>query len=491
MKRSISWSLLAAAVTLVVTPASSPARSGGPQDAIRFQDVTDSVNLNLDPSRMWGSAWGDYNADGDLDLFVGRHLSLPRLFENRGGTFAPAPDEEDLFERFDRHQCAWGEANGDGRIDLYCTAGAVRGTGATPNRLYIQTDSGWVDRAKELGVTSGRGRGRTVNWIDLDADSDLDLFIGNKRRRHFPNLTLLNTGTRFERVHLGLNQRVSTIGSSWADWDRDGDPDLIVFQYKDGHPVVYENRGGRFARTRVPVLQRYSWRSGAWGDYNGDGWPDLHLVSERRSLILRNRRGDFKPVHSSRLRQGRMSTWLDVDNDGDLDSFIVQGAAPNGRNRADVLIKHGRRGFVKLHGDSFRGPISGDGDSVSSGDFDLDGGVDLYVTNGFGEGRGTGVLLKNTTPSGNWSILNLRGSGNNPLGFGAKIRVVSESETYRRQVTDGVNYRSQSATGQVHLGLGRAPEARVTIRWADGTKDCVAASHSDVLTIDKGAHTCG
>ena len=438
---------------------------------------------------MWGSAWGDYDADGDLDLFVGRHVKVPGLFENRSGTFARVEGEEDLSRIFDRHGCAWGEANGDGRPDLYCAAGARRGTGAIPKRLYIQTDEGFVDQARRFGVRLPGARGRTVNWIDLDSNSELDLFIGNKRKTGYPSVTFMKGRVGFERVRLKGNRFPSTIGSSWADWDADGDPDLMVFQYGRERPVTYENRSGRLAPVRVPIVNRHRWRSGAWGDYNGDGWPDLHLVRERQSLILKNQGGSFKPAHRTPLRQGRMSAWFDVDNDGDLDSFVVEGAS-GGENLGDFLIVQGENGFDVVRGSSFRGPDFGDGDSVSSGDFDLDGRVDLYVTHGFSKNRGLGVLLKNTSDAGNWAILNLKGSDENPFGFGTTIRVVTGDRTYHRQITDGFNFRSQSATGQVHLGLDDAEQADVRISWVDGTRDCVTVSPSEVLSIGKGAHHC-
>jgi len=444
-------------------PSPSSRRAG-----YRFQDVTATAGLDgMGPSRMWGSAWGDYDADGDLDLFVGRHLKEPGLFENRGGTFARVQGEEHLSRIFDRHGCAWGEANGDGRPDLFCAAGARKGSSAIPNRLYIQTDEGFVDR-----------------------DSDLDLFVGNKHRKNHPNVTFSKVRDGFDRTRLGLNESPSTVSSSWADWDRDGDPDLMVFQYGEGRPVAYENKGGRFVRVRVPIVNRHRWRSGAWGDYNGDGWPDLHLVREKRSVILKNQRGTFKVVHRTFHRQARMSAWLDVDNDGDLDSFVVQGASSDGENLADLLIVRERKRFVDVPGPSFRGPVTGDGDSASTGDFDLDGRVDLYVTHGFSSNRGAGVLLRNTSTAGNWAILNLEGSNTNPWGFGATITVVTGGRTYRRQITDGFNYRSQSATGQVHLGLDDAERADVRILWPDGTRDCVSSSHSQVQSVTKGLHPC-
>ena len=444
----------------------------------------------MEPSKMWGSAWGDFDRDGDLDLFVGRHTKSPGLFENFEGTFSRVQVQEDLNRIFDRHGCAWGEANGDGRPDLFCAAGARKGTGAIPNRLYIQTDEGFVDRARRFGVASPKARGRTANWIDLDSDSDLDLFVGNKHRRKHPSVTFSNVRNGFERARLRLDESLSVISSSWADWDADGAPDLMVFQYSRARPVAYENRGGRLVRTRVPIINRHNWISGAWGDYNGDGWPDLQLIREKESVILKNQRGTFKAVHRTALRQGRMSVWLDVDNDGDLDSFVVEGASREGENLADFLIVRERRRFVEVRGPSFRGPDTGEGDSVSSGDFDLDGRIDVYVTNGFSKSRGHGVLLKNESAAGNWAILNLEGSDANPFGFGATVRVATEGRTYRRQVTDGFNYRSQSATGQVHLGLDDAEQADVRILWPDGTKDCVSASHAQVQSVAKGLYPC-
>jgi hypothetical protein len=489
--RAFVTAALLLTLSLAGDAAGGPAESRPPR--FRFADVTRLRGVvQNEPRRGWGSAWGDYDMDFDSDLFVGRHLVPPLLFSNADGFFQEVTDEPDVYERFDRHACAWGEANGDGRPDLYCASGAQSGRGMGPNRLFIQTPSGFKDRAEQYGVQDEFARGRTVNWIDYDGDGDLDIFVGNKHRDGNPNVMFRQTGDRFARAMAGVGAGFSTISSSWSDWDRDRDPDLLVLRY-DGRGVAYENVAGRFRRIRLRHVTNHAWKSGAWGDFNGDGWPDLHVINQRRSIILRNKRGRFQPVHNSSLRRGRMSAWLDVDNDMDLDLFVVQGAEgrrEDARNLPDFLINRGKRGFKKVLGASFRGPYRGDGDAVATADFDSDGSIDVFVTNGFGKTAGLGVLLRNRSRAGNWSELRLLGGAQNPWGLGTNVRVRTSQRTYWRQVTDGFNYRAQSDASVVHLGLGRQGSAAVRIEWPGGLRDCVRVEAGSVRVVPVGSSPC-
>lgn len=492
-RRKVSLIAMLALIPMCV-PALTDDASATDRPRYRFENVTREAGLRQsEPKRMWGSAWGDFNLDGRPDLFVGRHLFTPMLMANLGGSFEEMAGETELYRRFDRHACAWGEANADGRPDLYCTSGARKGQGEGPNRLYVQTATGFVDMASEHNVQDRYGRGRTVNWLDFDRDGDLDLFVGNKYRESHPNVLFENLGGRFRRAHVGVAREFRTISSSWSDWDRDGDPDLLVLRY-DGRSVAYENRRASFHRVKLWHVTNRHWKSGAWGDFNGDGWPDLHAMNERRSVILKNKRGRFHRVHSISLGVGRMSGWLDLENDSDLDLFVVQGARRRsgrlGENRADFLINRGRDGFRKIRGRSFRGPKMGEGDSVSVADYDGDGRADVFVTNGYGDARGYGVLLRNRSRTKNWSQIRLRGGASNPFGMGAKVRVVTSAWSYRREVTDSFNYRAQSDVGVVHVGLKSRIHARVRVVWPSGRADCLHVSHREILTLQEGTSPC-
>ena len=464
----------------------------------RFEDATSQAGLSLDSSRSWGSVWSDYDLDGDADLFENRHGWQPRLWINEGDSFVKF-DENEKFDppHTDRHGCAWGEADGDGLPDLYCTQGAEHGHGEGSNQLFVQTGDGFTDRAEALGVTNSRGRGRTVNWIDYDSDGDLDIFVGNEYRSEHGNVMFENLSSSFKKVHVGVGQKLHTVSSSWADWDDDGDPDLLVLQRKD-KPLTYRNVLGEFERVSITGIAGTSWRSGAWGDYDGDGRPDLHLVGESRSVVLRNEEGGFREVDRRRVKDGRAGAWLDLENDGDLDLFVVQGAKGRdpdtaGVNRPDFLLKAKAEEFVKVRDRSFRGPREGNGDSVSVADYDSDGRSDIFVSNGFGEGNssvGPVVLLKNLSRSGNWVGLHLDGTPQNPWGLGARIRVKTSTRKYRRQVTDGFNHRSQSDVGLLLFGIGSDSQARIRVEWPDGGSDCGTIPANTTITLAESSSPC-
>ncbi len=471
-------------------PSTSAASDPG---GLRFVDVTESAGLLRPETRTWGAAWSDYDLDGDPDLFVGRHKGVPYLFVNQSGSYSELNPES--IEQFDRHACAWGEANNDGRPDLYCTRGARKGHGIGPNELLVQVDGGFDDVSFDYGVTDKLGRGRLANWLDYDSDNDLDLFVANKFREGAGNVLFRKDGDHFTRVNAGLGGELSSINSTWADWDVDGDPDLLVLQYGDRSAVAYENAGGRFERTTLPALGARAWQSAAWGDYDGDGWPDLHVVDSKGSLLLHNVRGTLRSVQRFPMRQGRVSVWLDVENDGDLDLFVAQGARgknpSDALNRSEFLIVQYEGGFRKAWVPPFRAEHNGDADGVAAADHNRDGKVDVLVTNGYRQWPGTYRLFENRSQGGGWITLQLRGVPANPFGLGARVTVHAGELTYRRQLTDAVDFRSQSETGYVVLGVGDVGKAEVVVRWLDGTMDCVRGRSESVVRVMQGDHPCG
>jgi hypothetical protein len=483
--------------------------------AFPFDDVSMEAGVYEKPTRSWGSAWTDYDGDGDADLFVGRHGARPHLYRNRGETFEVLDLPEDFYpEVIDRHGCAWGEANADGRPDLYCTQGVLRVSqreglgrkkedaatppdeGVGPKQLLIQTPEGFRDAAEDYGVEDPYGRGRTVNWLDYDSDGDLDIFIGNKGVEAPPSALFRNDGDGFTRVDAGLEGPHSVISSSWADWDLDGDPDLLLVQYGPNPTVAYENLGGRFVAVNLPSVTGRVWSSGAWSDYDNDGRPDLHLVGRRRSVVVHNTRGGFVVEYSGRVTEGRTSTWLDVENDGDLDAFVVQGSSgedpvPDRANEPDfLLVRKGGR-FVKLGERSLLGPTVGNGDSVSAADFDRDGRTDLFTTNAFAHFKGPKILYRNLTPPAEWVGIDLDGDESNPLGIGAEVIVRTETKTLHRQVTDGFAFRQQNEVGYMSIGLGEADSARVRVRWPYGRPDCMNVRSGSVVRLSRGDSPCG
>ena len=461
-----------------------------------FVDASAAWGIDFEHRHSWGSTWTDYDDDGDPDLLLNRHYLLPLMLEHGESSYRAAAWQDTLaVPEFDRHDCLWGDPNADARADLFCTQGAERGKGWGPNQLLVQNgEGGFRDMAAELGVDYPRGRGRTTNWVDYDDDGDFDLFVGTQLRAGFPNEMFRNNGGGFRRVAVGLSQELETEGSSWADWDNDGDPDLLL-TLKEGNARAYENRRGRFVKVRVPRVTDGDWLGASFGEFNQDRWPDLHLVNERRSVVLVNRRGRFHVVHRMRAPQGRMGVWFDADNDSDQDIFVVQGAPgkgddPDAVDRPDALLIRKGSSFTKLVIEQ-SGARSGNGDSAAVADHDRNGTLDLFVTNGYKRSAGPFVLLENRTVGGSWAGLDLSGPPGNPLAMWIDVKVQLGSRVFWRRITDGLAFRSQSEVGYVHLGLGTETSADVTVVWPWGGRDCVTLQAGTVTSLAQGSAPCG
>ncbi len=191
------------------------------------------------------------------------------------------------------------------------------------------------------------------------------------------------TGPAFSPVQTADFSLPGSLSNSWADFDRDGDLDLAV-SLESGEIRLYRNDRGHFtsvgAAMGLPVSGA-EMRGLAWGDYDGDGWPDLYAGATEESaanLLFRNDRGRrFVAVTADPVaagRSARQSSWVDFDNDGDLDLFAANRSGPNALYRQDA----GR--FVRVPADQ-----AGDDARPAVGacwfDYDRDGDLDLFLAN--------------------------------------------------------------------------------------------------------------
>ncbi|GAA0860699.1 CRTAC1 family protein [Sphingopyxis soli] len=211
---------------------------------------------------------------------------------------------------------------------------------------------------------------RTLSWVVLS----LGFAGGGAAQTPFP---------AFSPVQSADFALPGSLSNSWADYDRDGDLDLAV-SLKSGEIRLYRNDRGTFvsvgAAMGLPVSGA-EMRGLAWGDYDGDGWPDLFGGATEEAagnLLFRNEGGRrfaaqaVDPVTAG--RSARQSSWVDYDNDGDLDLFAANRSGPNALFRQDA----GR--FVRVAAEQ-----AGDDARPTVGacwfDYDRDGDLDLFLAN--------------------------------------------------------------------------------------------------------------
>ena len=273
-----------------------------------FTKITEEPAIN-DDGHSWTSAWGDYDNNGYIDLFIARdsgyytHPAIAQAYlyrNNDGGSFTrmTGPEVGPIATDLTASVCgAWGDYDNDGHLDIYVGGFAIM-DGANylglPNVLYRNEGDGTFSRQDEAGpIVTDAKITLGVSWADYDNDGYLDMFAADARNNiWFPGHTSVNSlyhnnrnGTFGRDDAAGLSAHYAEASmSAWADYDDDGDMDVVVAcgQPYPSSLLFYKNNGdGTFARVTdgpITLCCSYFVNATAWGDYDNDGRLDLVVV---------------------------------------------------------------------------------------------------------------------------------------------------------------------------------------------------------------------
>jgi hypothetical protein len=454
--------------------------SGG---RLRFTDVTGRAGVGLRAYGM-GAAVGDYDNDGDLDLFI-TAFGADTLFRNNGdGTFLDVTKDAGVSDPLWSTSAAFVDYDRDGDLDLfvanyldftvagnklchdavgardYCTPRAYR---PVPDRLYRNEGNGrFSDATESSGISKADGAGLGVAVGDYNGDSWLDLYVANDAT---PNQlwinrrdgTLIDDGLLSGAALSAAGNPEGSMGIASGDFDADADEDLFVTNIIGETFVLYQNDGSATfddARMRAGVGRPTASFTGFgtdWIDYDNDGWLDLFVANGAVNTIEQQRGRPVPYLMKNQLFRNTGEATLDE----------VTPAAGPAFERPDVA----------------RG--------AAFGDLDNDGDVDVVVTNNNGPAR---LLVNQASRQHHWVQVRLEQAPANRFALGARVGIerAGKPTLWRRVKTDG-SYLSASDV-RVHVGLGALPKIdAVVVQWPDGQRERWASVSSDrVVTLRRG-----
>jgi hypothetical protein len=477
-------------------------------DSVTPEETVFAPVPGMSPSNR--SAWGDFDNDGDEDLLT----NGPRLWRNDDGEFVDITDQVDFQGLGITGSGIFGDYDNDGCLDLFIfdesysrSDHLLRGS-CSGNFRDVTEAAGITDLQDYISCEDGdRAPTPAAAWVDLDGDGFLDLYLANficwSSGQFYLDTVWRSRGDgTFEewtgtRGFAGLDDRNAFLASRGvlpADFDGDGDVDILASTYRLNRNLYYRNDGGTFTEQgRESGLAGQPGNSGASiyyghsigaavGDLDGDAdldvvianlaHPRFYDFSDKSQVFLNQGDGTFQDIQGDWSRpEGAaglrfqethsVPTLGDFDNDGRLD--LVISAIYDGRP-TDFYWGNGD-GTFRL--DAWRSGLTvTNGWGQASADFDQDGRLDLVTS---------GVLYRNQRVSdGHWAQTRVVGNvSTNRAGIGATVYLEAAGETYVRVIGGGTGQGCQNSLSP-HFGLGAAVQIdRIRVRFVGSAQEVI------------------
>lgn len=433
-------------------------------DAGVFNDVTEKAGLQ-GARYDFGAAVGDYDNDGDADLYVTGYGGNSLYQNNGNGTFSDVTTPAGVASGGWSSSAGFFDYNNDGRLDLfvcryltwswegnlycgeqkpgrraYCHPDNYKGIA---NLLFRNNGDGtFTDVAKQAGVANTEGKSLGVAFNDFDRDGWTDIFVANDSVRQFLYHNLGNG--KFTDIGLvagvGYNEDGKTfagMGADFNDYDNDGWPDIVDTALGNQMYALFRNNGDQtfnYTTNSAGVGEATLLMSG-WGikffDYDHDGWKDIFVA------------------------QGHV-----------LDT--IEQTTPSLKYlEAPLMLRNTGQRFIAVSGKlggAFAARYAGRG--AAFGDLDNDGDLDIVMAN---LDQRPALLRNDGGNKQRWLIVNLAGTKSNRDALGAQLKIVSPSGKTQYQFASTASSYQSASDKRVHFGLGADEVVKsIEIRWPSG-----------------------
>ncbi len=460
-----------------------------------FTKITQGPLVN-DRLESWYATWGDYDNDGRLDVLVGGPANQWRLYHNDGSAVFNPVTYGPMSQRNLGGMCgAWGDPNNDGGLDFY--AGPTWSSSESPAMYRNDGQGNFVRQAVGPDWTSNHIplRAALSTWGDFDRDGFLDAFLDSGysavNGSTITNALLHNNGDGTFAVVTNSDLNIVNDGIQYTcavDYDNDGSLDLVPVRWTGPLPTQFYHNDGHGVFTEAtpePIRSDVNYSLGAaWADFDSDGDMDVIFGGwySWENFYLNNGDGSFspwtgQPEHLEFNDQHTGSeAWGDFDNDGFLDVFAAVGW-PNlrlWRNLGDGTFENVPCGS----------PVTDSPANFQSFcwvDFNNDGFLDLFVANR----AGGNYLYTNNGNTNHWLEVRLRGMVSDRMAVGAKVFATATIRGTPLRQLRVITASFADQTLVAHFGLGDATNVDLLrIEWPIGVvQELTNVVANQILTV--------
>ncbi len=409
-----------------------------------FSEVSSTAGTGVTAPYSTNMAWGDYDNDGDLDLYVtnwgtatGVNTDNVLFRNNNDGTFSDVAAAANVLSSAFNSICAvWGDYDNDGDLDLYISNFFDQDQ-LYKNKLIEQGTAVFENVTGAAGInTVALGNESAAVWGDFDSDGYLDIYISKYYAENQLYRNNQNGGFTNVTSSAGVGDIRDSEGANWIDYNNDGLTDLYVINREQDNKLYKNNGDGTFTEIagNTGTDDTGVGKNGVWGDFNNDGFFDLFIANIGYNSLYRNSNGSsfsniatsFNISTTSIGWESWDADWADIDGDGDLDIAVVGGGEAGGPGNAVFENRNTVFSDITDLSGILRGPWSNNSYStaISFADYDGDGDPDFYVANQYG--AQSNFLYKNLQTGANFVKVKATGKGEggcNVSGIGSVVKL--------------------------------------------------------------------